>query len=169
MIISHIHARQPIREPWTHERLVQERAISLGQAINISTWKNYRSALNSYLLFIRMHNMLVEPTPDALSLFTVYMSHHIKPDSVDTYLSSICQQLEPYFPHVCEARKSCLVHRTLQGCKQVRGTPTMQKQALIIEDLNRVCITYSQNPSHNDLLFCTHVKYRARLGVRSEF
>jgi hypothetical protein len=157
MIISHVRARQPTREPWTRERLVRERAIALGQAIDISTWKNYGSALNSYLSFVRMHNMSVEPTPDTLSLFTVYMSHHIKPDSVDTYLSGICQQLEPYFPHVREARKSRLVHRTLQGCKRLRGTPTMRKRALTIEDLNRVCITYSQNPSHDDLLFCTQL------------
>ncbi|KAF8233421.1 hypothetical protein L208DRAFT_1395659 [Tricholoma matsutake] len=106
MISLHVCTRQPIREPWMREHLVRERAITLGQAIDVSTWKNYGSALNSYLSFIRMHNMSVEPTPDMLSLFTVFMSHHIKPNSVDTYLSSICQQLEPYFPYVCEARKS---------------------------------------------------------------
>ena len=36
------------------------------------------------------------------------MCHHIKPDSVDTYLSGICHQLKPYFPHVHEIRKSKL-------------------------------------------------------------
>jgi hypothetical protein len=100
MITSHVRARQPQREPWTRERLVCERAIALGQAIDVSTWKNYGSALNSYLSFVRMHNIEVEPTADTLSLYTVYMSHHIKPDSVDTYLSGICHQLEPYFPNV---------------------------------------------------------------------
>lgn len=89
-----------------HEHLAREGAIALGQAIDISTWKNYSSALNSYLTFVRIHNMTVEPTADTLSLFTVYMSHHIKPDSIDTYLSGICQQLEPYFPQVREAWKS---------------------------------------------------------------
>lgn len=152
MIMSHVHARQPTREPWTRER-----AIALGQAIDTSTWKNYGSALNSYLTFVRMHNMPVEPTADTLSLFTVYMSHHIKPNSVDTYLSGICQQLEPYFPHVREARKSHLVHRTLQGCKRLRGSPTTRKRALTIDDLNLVCINYSKNPSHDDLLFCTQL------------
>ncbi|KAF8222972.1 hypothetical protein L208DRAFT_1412573, partial [Tricholoma matsutake] len=132
MILSHVHARQPIWEPWTRERLVRERAIALGQAIDVSMWKNYGSALNSYLSFICMHNMSVEPTLDTLSLFTVFMSHHIKPNSIDTYLSSICQQLEPYFPYVRKARKSRLVHHTLQGCKHLRGTPTSHKRALTI-------------------------------------
>ncbi|KAF8226878.1 hypothetical protein L208DRAFT_1406309 [Tricholoma matsutake] len=127
MIISQVCAQQPVREPWSRERLLRERAIALGQAIDVSTWKNYGSALNSYLSFVHMHNMPVEPTPDSLSLFTVYMCHHIKPDSMDTYLSGICQQLEPYFPHVREIRRSRLVHPTLQGCKHLRGTPTIRK------------------------------------------
>lgn len=138
MITSHIRARQPLREPWSRERLVRERAIALGQAIDISTWNNYGSALNSYLSFIRMHNLPVEPTADTLSLYTVYMCHHIKPGSVDTYLSGICQQLEPYFPSVRDVRKSRLVHRTLQGCKRLRGTPTTRKRALTIDDLSTV-------------------------------
>ena len=157
MIISHVRARQPMRKPWSRERLLRERAIALGQAIDVSTWKNYGSALNSYLSFVRMHDMSVEPTPDSLSLFTVYMCHHIKPDSVDTYLSGICQQLEPYFPHVREIRKSRLVHRTLQGCKRMRGSPTIRKRALTIDDLNTVCESYSHNPSHDDLLFRTQL------------
>ena len=82
MIISHIRARQPIREPWTRERLVRERAIALGQAIDTSTWNNYSSALNSYLTFVCLHNLPVEPNADTLSFYTVWMCHHIKPDSV---------------------------------------------------------------------------------------
>lgn len=77
----------------------------LGQAIDVSTWNNYGSALNSYLTFVHLHNMPVEPTPDTLSLYTTYMCHYIKPDSVNTYLCGICQQLEPYFPHVHKAQK----------------------------------------------------------------
>ncbi|KAF8234150.1 putative retroelement protein [Tricholoma matsutake] len=116
-------------------------------------WKNYGSALNSYLSFMHMHNMLVEPTANTLSLYTVYMFHHIKPDSVDTYLSGICHQLEPYFPHIHEIRKSRLAHQTLEGCKHLQGTPTVRKQALMIADLNTVINCYN-NPTHNELLFC---------------
>jgi hypothetical protein len=157
MITSHIRARQPLREPWSRERLVRERAIALGQAIDVSTWNNYGSALNSYLSFIRLHNFPVEPTADTLSLYTVWMCHHIKLDSVDTYLSGICQQLEPYFPRVHEARKGRLVHRTLEGCKRLRGTPTIRKRALTFDNLNTVCASYENNSSHDDLLFCTQL------------
>ncbi|KAF8229133.1 hypothetical protein L208DRAFT_1483117 [Tricholoma matsutake] len=157
MIVSHVRAWQPTQESWMQEHLMHEQAITLGQAIDISTWKNYGLALNSYLTLVCMHNMPVEPTANTLSLFTIYMSHHIKPNSVDTYLSGICQQLEPYFPHIREARKSHLVHRTLQGFKRLRGLPTTRKQALTIDDLNLVCINYSKNPSHDDLLFCTQL------------
>ncbi|PBK80682.1 hypothetical protein ARMGADRAFT_1048921 [Armillaria gallica] len=43
-----------------------------------------------------------------LSFFVIYMSYHIKPKSVDSYLSGICNQLEHYFPDVRAIRKSLL-------------------------------------------------------------
>ena len=104
-----------------------------------------------------MHNMPVEPTTDTLSLYTVYMCHHIKPDLVDTYLLGICHQLKPYFPHVWEIQKSCLVHCTLEGCKWLQGTLTVRKWALTIADLDLVCTTHSHNPTHDNLLFCTQL------------
>ena len=112
MISSGVKSRQRRHLAWTRECLLRERALALGQAIDISTWKNYGSALNSYLTFVRIHDFPVEPTADTLSFFTVFMCHHIKPDSVDSYLSGICQQLEPYFPSVREVRKSMLCKRT---------------------------------------------------------
>jgi len=95
-----IRPRQPKRERWSMERLIHERALALGEAIDLSTKKSYGSALNSYLNFILLHGLPAEPTENTLSLFTVYMSFYIKPDSVDSYLSGIVQQLEPYFPDV---------------------------------------------------------------------
>jgi len=86
-----------MRLPWSIDHFLHERAIALGQAIDSATWKNYGSALNSYLEFIRIHNFDVDPTEDKLSYFVVFMSYHIKPSSVNTYLSGICQQLEPFF------------------------------------------------------------------------
>jgi hypothetical protein len=119
MITSGIRSRQPKSHvAWTREHLAHEHVLALGQAIDTSTWTNYSSVLNSYLNFIQLHNFSVEPTPDTLSLFPIYMSFHIKPDSVDTYLSGICQQLEPFFPKVRKNRKSPLVRRTLNGCKR---------------------------------------------------
>src|SRR5882762_9328520 len=153
MISSGVKSKQRPRKAWTRERLLHERALALGQAIDISTWKNYGSALNSYLSFVQIHNFPVEPTPDTLSFFTVFMCHHIKPDSVDTYLSGICQQLEPYFPSVRDIRKSMLCKQTLTGCKRLRGVPTKRKRALTINDLQLVANHYSLSQSHDDLLF----------------
>ena len=150
---SNVWSRQPIREVWTCERLVCEHTIALRQALDNSTWKNYGSALNSYLNFIKMHDYPLKPTPDTLSLFTVYMCHHIKPDSVGTYLSGICHQLEPYFPNVRTSRNSALVHRTLQGCKRIRATPTSRKQALTINDLETVVNALSSSTDYDDCLF----------------
>jgi len=152
-----IRPRQPKRERWSMERLIRERALALGEAIDLSTKKSYGSALNSYLNFIRLHDLPAEPTADTLSLFTVYMSFHIKPDSVDSYLSGIVQQLEPYFPDVRKARKSILVHRTLTGCKRMRGTAVRRKRALTLDDLGRVIDYYSHSTDHNDLLFVSMI------------
>jgi len=102
---------------------------------------------------MKMHNYPLDPTPDTLSLFTVYMCHHIKPDSVGTYLSGICHQLEPYFPDVRSSRNSALVHRTLQGCKRMQAVPTSRKWALTIEDLETVVDKLSSSINYDDILF----------------
>ena len=157
MIDSGVKSKQKRRAAWTRERLLRERAIALGQAIDVSTWKNYGSALNSYLSFVRLHNFPVEPTADTISFFTVFMCHHIKPDSVDTYLSGICQQLEPYFPSVRDIRKSMLCKRTLTGCKRLRGLPTKRKRALTLVDLQIVINHYANSSSYDDLLFLSQL------------
>jgi hypothetical protein len=158
MIESGVTSRQRPRAAWTGERFIRERSLALGQAIDTSTWKTYGSALNSYLTFVRMHDFPVEPTPDTISFYIVFMCHHIKPSSVDGYLSGICQQLEPYFPSVREVRKTMLVRRTLTGCKRLRGVPTTRKRALTMDDLRLVIQHYSAStPSHDDLLFTSQL------------
>lgn len=157
MIQSAVKSKQRPRLAWTRERLLRERSLALGQAIDTSTWKNYGSALNSYLAFVRIHHFPVEPTPDTLSFFIVYMCHHIRPKSVDSYLSGISQQLEPYFPSIREIRRSMLCKRTLTGCKRLRGVPTHRKRALTMDDLHLVIDHYSASTSHNDLLFVSQL------------
>jgi len=146
-------SRQPAREAWSRECLVHERAVALGNAMDSSTLKTYGLALNSYLSFVKNHDLPVEPTEDTLSFFTVYMSHHINPRSVNTYLSGICQQLEPFFPSVREARNSRLVQRTLQGCMRLKGRATVRKEALTLDDLAMVLSHYNTSQDHDDLLF----------------
>jgi hypothetical protein len=153
MIRSHVQSRQPARVAWSRDRLLRERAIALGQAIDTSTLSNYGSALNSYLSFVRMHDMPVEPTPDTLSFFAVYMSAHLNPKSVSTYLSGICQQLEPYFPNVRPSRRSPLVERTMKGCLRLKGVATKRKRALTFSDLFEVVNNLSHSSDHDDLLF----------------
>jgi hypothetical protein len=123
--------------------------------IDESTLSNYTSALNSYITFCRLHDRPIEPTQDTLSFYTVYMCHHIKPDSVDTYLSGICNQLEMYFPEVRKIRSSALVTKTLQGCKRLKGSPVHRKKALPISVLRDICQLFSTSSSHDDFLFCS--------------
>jgi hypothetical protein len=113
------------QQPWTHEHLVHERAIALSHAIDRSTKSTYNSATNSYLTFCHLHHRPVDPTPETLSFFTVFMCHHINPKSVNNYLSGICNNLEGHFPDVRSTRNSPLVSRTLAGCKRLYGRPTL--------------------------------------------
>src|SRR5271168_840572 len=50
------------------------------------------------LTFCDLHHLPVDPTPDTLSFYIVFLSSHINPKSVNSYLSGISQQLEPFFP-----------------------------------------------------------------------
>ena len=81
------------------------------------------------------------------------MSHHIEPRSVSTYLSGICQQLEPYFPNVRAARLSPLVERTMKGCMRLKSAATKRKRALTIPDLETILNALSCSTNHDDLLF----------------
>lgn len=153
MNFSPFPARQPVWLPWSHEKLVHERALALSNSIDLSTQKCYGSACNACLSFVRAHNFPVEPTTDTLSFFIVYMSQHISPRSVATYLSGLVSQLEPFYPAVCEARHSRLVKRTLQGCLKMHAKPTSRKQALSHSDVNLVLAHYASLSTHDDLLF----------------
>ncbi|KAF7328038.1 RNase H domain-containing protein [Mycena kentingensis (nom. inval.)] len=119
MITGTIPSRQPSREAWTIERLDRELAVALNASVDLSTKYSYGSALNSWIEFCRLHNLPTEPTEKTLAYFVVYCSHHIKPKSVDSYLSGICQQLEPLVPNVRAMRKSLLVSRALKGAQRL--------------------------------------------------
>src|SRR5271168_447485 len=109
-------SRQPLREAWTMDRLVNESSISLGYSLDASTYGTYTSALNSYLTFCDIHRLPVDPTPNTLSFFIVFLSSHINAKSVNSYLSGICWQLEPFFPDVHTNRRTMLVTRTMASC-----------------------------------------------------
>lgn len=146
-------SRQPARDAWPIERLLQERAIALGMAFENSTAGSYQSHLNSYLSFCSLHCLPINPTPDTLSFYVVYMSAHIKPSSVKTYLTGIINNLEPYYPDARKNRLGALVTRTLAGCIKLRGTPAQRKLPLAPSDLKTLLGIYLVDPSYDDQLF----------------
>jgi hypothetical protein len=135
------------------ERLVNERSISLGYSLDPSSFGAYTSALNSYITFCNLHSLPIDPTPDTLSFYVVFLSTHIKPDSVNSYLSGICRQLESFYPEVRRNRKSLLVSRTMTGCMRRFGSPVKRKAPLSHANLLFVLDSTVSAPSHDELLF----------------
>ncbi len=148
-------SRQKAREPWTLEKLYHERCLALGSAIDTSTLGPYNSALNSYITFCKIHNFPIQPTVDTMSYYTVFMSAHIKPESVSTYLSGICNRLENFFPDVREIRNSPIVSRTLKGCKRLKGSEVKRKAPLSREDIRHAIKTLTPSSEYDDALFLT--------------
>lgn len=145
--------RKTVRLPWPREKLEHERAIALGFAIEPASKLAYSSAVQSYLDFCKSHDFPITPTPDTLSYYVVYMCHHIKPSSVKSYLSGICNQLESFFPEVRTARHHHLVIKTLTGCTKLLSSPTSRKDVISREDLNTLSLAFGNSDSHNDRLF----------------
>src|SRR5882724_7257147 len=153
MILSSSRSRQPAHDAWTHERLLHERAIALGLAIDPSTAITYNSRLQSYLTFCKIHDFPIEPTADTLSFYVVFMAHHIEPRSIMSYLSRICSSLEPYFPSVRSIRNNALVSRTLAGVKKLRGgSDPKSKRPLTEQDLS-TALEHFNTGDFDDLLF----------------
>ncbi|KAH7869241.1 uncharacterized protein C8R40DRAFT_1176903 [Lentinula edodes] len=98
-------ARQPTRKPWSIAELVRGRNVALGLATDVSSQRSYNSHLNSYIACCTMHSFPLDPTPDTLSFFIVYMSHHIEPRSVGTYLSAGSVPTRSWFMHRLRALK----------------------------------------------------------------
>jgi hypothetical protein len=135
------------------ERLLHERSILLGMAIDKSTHQSYSSALNSYLTFCKLHDFDIFPTPENLSLYITYQSTFIKPKSVDSYLSGIANQMENFFPEVRQNCNSALVSRTLKGAMRRHGSPIHRKKPLSLEDLAIVFDDLKLSSDHDNCLF----------------
>jgi hypothetical protein len=144
-------------QPWTNKRLIHKCAIALGLTIDRSTKLTYNSGTNSYLTFCHLHNRLIDPTPETLSFFTVFISHHINPKLVDNYLSDICNNLEGFFLNICATRNSPLVSHTLASCKWLHSHPPHCKCALTQDDLHMVHNCLANSTSHNDMPFLTQL------------
>src|SRR5260221_12230953 len=125
-------------ETWSLECLKEWEwwAWVMGGSLKWAMTKAYASAFLSYTTFCKQHHFPIQPTPDTLSFYIVYMSHYIQPQSVKSYLSGICSKLELNWPEVREIRSSCIVTRTLAGCIKLLSQPAHHKRALSEMDLS---------------------------------
>ncbi|KAF8805886.1 hypothetical protein BYT27DRAFT_7103406 [Phlegmacium glaucopus] len=138
---------------WTRERLLREHAIALACAVKPSSASSYSSALTSYLNFCSIHSFPIKPTPNTLSFFAVYMSHYIKPRSINSYLSGICNQLKPFSPNVRTHRRHWLVSKSLEGCQKMFPTPINRKRPITHSELSSLSLALSDSPVYDDKIF----------------
>jgi hypothetical protein len=122
-------------------------------AVDQSTASTYSSTLNLYLTFCKIHGIPVDSTSKTLSYYVAFQSSFINPKSVDSYLSGICNQLEPFYPQVQKNHLSALVNRTLAGTKQHYGVTAVRKALLSVTNLFHVTNTLATSHTHDDLLF----------------
>src|SRR5260221_975357 len=138
---------------WSMGTFCEQWMLMLGAALEQSTAHSYTSAATSYISFCQLHEFPTEPTVERLCFYIVYMSHHIKPTSIKSYLSGICAELEPFYPDIRSIRSSKLVNRTLAGCTKLYGSPAERKRALTENDLRLIIRSAPHAASHDDLLF----------------
>jgi len=141
------------RPAWSLERLRNESAIALCAALEPASNLSYDSAFRSYIDFCDKHHFPIEPTPDTLRFYIVYMSHYIKPQSVEAYLSGIFSCLELEFPNVRTLRHHRLVSKTLAGCKKLRMARVTRKQPLTRGNLAHASLLHLKSDSHDDVTF----------------
>ncbi|KLO04780.1 hypothetical protein SCHPADRAFT_840208, partial [Schizopora paradoxa] len=92
-------------------------------------------------------------TPDTLSFFVAYLSVYVKPSTIASYLSGICNKLKPYFPSVRTTRQSRIVAQTLNGARRLCGTADERKCPLTSEDLLSLATTFGNATAHDEKLF----------------
>ena len=146
-------SRQPTQLPWTMERLIHEHSILLGMAIDNTTTNTYSSATNSYLAFCKLHKLPIDPRPETLSYYVTFQSSHINPKSVESYLSGICNNLEPFSPDIWSNHATALVKRTMKGTFRRHGQPTSHKVPLTTALLQSITTSLQNSHDHNDMLF----------------
>jgi hypothetical protein len=93
--------RHSVQTTWPHEHFLCEHAIAIACAVEPSSATSYSSAVKSYFNFCSAHSFLVDPTPNTLSFYAVYTAHYIKPSSISSYLSGICNQLKLFCKGNC--------------------------------------------------------------------
>ncbi len=108
---------------WLVGTFCKQWVLSLGVAVECSTAHTYTSTATSYITFCNLHSFPTEPTIKRLCYYIMYMSHHIKPSSIKSYLSGICAKLELFYPDIHSIHASKLINHTLMGCTKLYGLP----------------------------------------------
>ena len=89
--------------------------------------------LHKFLSFCKKHQLWIEPTPDTLSY---YIIHFISPDSADSYLLGIVNQLEPYYADIWKHQGSLLVRWALKRAWRSQTKGVHCKAPLSVYDLD---------------------------------
>ena len=153
-------SRQPSRAAWILDHLNYEQSILLGLSIDSTTAATYSSATNSYLTFCKKHQLSIELTAETLSYYTTYQTHFISPNSVNSYLLGIINQLKPYYLEVHKHWGSLLVKWTLKGAWRMWSKGVYWKKPLSVQDLESMWVCLEGSSSFDDLLF------KAQLNTR---
>ena len=133
------------------------RSYYIASSLAPSTCLAYTSALQSYHSFCHLHNFPLDPTVNILGFFLTFCSLNLRPQTLSSYLSGICSQLEIFYPQICELCRLLIVCRTLAGIHCVHGTATKRKRPLLPTNLDLLLNAYSSSPHHDNLLFLTQV------------
>ncbi|EKM60529.1 uncharacterized protein PHACADRAFT_82064 [Phanerochaete carnosa HHB-10118-sp] len=100
-----------------------------------------------------MHSFPIDLFVDMLSFYTIHMCYHIWPFSVDSYLSGICNQLEPLYSDVCMLCRHPLITRTLARRNRMMNMLPSRKAALKLHHLFTPLRHFPPH-SHDNHLFC---------------
>ena len=160
MVLISASSRQPPRVSWMLDCLNYEQPILLGISIDSTTAATYSSATNSYLTFCKKHQLSIELTAETLSYYTTYQTHFISPNSVNSYLLGIINQLKPYYLEVHKHWGSLLVKWTLKGAWRMWSKGVYWKKPLSVQDLESMWVCLEGSSSFDDLLF------KAQLNTR---
>jgi hypothetical protein len=84
--------------------------------------------------------------------YITFQCSHINPRSIESYLSGICNNLEPFFPEVQSNHASALVKHTLKGALHCHGQPTKWKVPLTTTLLQSIFNSFT-SANHDDMFF----------------
>ena len=143
--------------PWSTDELVSWRSFYITSSLVPSSHLAYTSALQSYHQFCQLHHFPTEPMADTLSFFLTYRSHTLRPQTLSSYLSGICSQLEAFYPQVRALRQTAIVRRTLAGIHRVHGVAAVRKCPLLPSDLQCAIDRFGASSDYDDVLFLTQL------------